>query len=541
MIKSKSYWFVIFVLLIFLGLGFFGCEEEEKQNEDQGITPQESFQKIISDLLSKWNIPGAAIALVKDDRLVLAQGYGQADKENNQHVTAVSLFRIASLSKPITAVTVLKLFEDGLLDLDEKVFSILSDLHPPESSIVDPRLYDITVRDLLRHSGGWDKEVSFVPMFRSREIAEAMGVQSPPSSEIIIRYMMGQQLDFSPGERYAYSNFGYCVLGRVIERVTGENYESYTRTNVLKPMGISCMSIGHTLLEDRAKNEVRYYDYPGAPLALPVFLEFPQLVEWPYGGFYLEAMDANGGWIASVVDLMRFITAVDGHTGRSDLLQLATIELMVSRPELSDWKNSDYYYGLGWLVRPIGSEANWWHTGSLPGTATILVRTYHGLAWAALFNSWPFDQNTFMSELDNALWQAVNGITAWPSFDLFENYPNLALDQELSPSYIYREYERTEIKRKLLHDLPLLIREAKIRHKLVKGRPSGLEITKLPRECIIFDLGFRRNDIISEINGKPLNSLGILFALYCMLESENRIEVKLERNRYHICMVFILS
>ena len=142
---------------------------------------------------------------------------------------------------------------------------------------------------------------------------------------------------------------------------------------------------------------------------------------WPYGGFYLEALDAHGGWIASVVDLMRFVTAVDKHDVRPDFLQPSTIELMVSRPELSNWENSSWYYALGWLIRPTGDDANWWHNGSLPGTVGIIVRSYHDLAWACLFNSRPYNWGTFMGELDNALWEAVNDITEWPSHDLFEN------------------------------------------------------------------------------------------------------------------------
>jgi len=423
--KPRAFHLIFSLFLIFISFSVLCCKSITETNHDDsadyGVTPQEAFQEIIPDLLSNWNIPGGAIALVKDERLILAKGYGQADKEDNKIVVPGSLFRIASISKPITAVAVLKLYEDGLFSFDEKAFNILNDLEPPQGATVDNRIYDITIRDLLQHSGGWDRELSFDPMFMSREIAEAMGVQSPADAETIIRYMKGQPLDFSPGERYAYSNFGYCVLGRIIERVTGQSYEDFVKKNVLEPMGITSMSIGHTLLEDRTDGEVRYYDYPGAFPVQSVFPGIEELVLWPYGGFYLEAMDAHGGWIASVVDLMRFVTAVDEHDVRPDFLQPSTIELMVSRPELSNWENSSWYYALGWLIRPTGDDANWWHNGSLPGTVGIIVRSYHGLAWAGLFNSRPYNWGTFMGELDNALWEAVNDITEWPSHDLFEN------------------------------------------------------------------------------------------------------------------------
>ncbi len=390
------------------------------------VTPAQSFAKVITPLMTKWGVPGGAVALVKDGRLVMAEGYGLADKAGSIAATADSLFRIASLSKPVTAAAALKLVEAGLLGLDDKVFDILIDLVPAPGATVDPRLPDITVRNLLQHSGGWDRDASFDPMFRPREIAAAMGVATPPDAETIIRYMMGQPLDFTPGAKYVYSNFGYCVLGRVIERVSGKSYAAYVQEAILGPAGIGHMTLGRSLAADRAAGEVAYYDYPGAPLTPSVFTEAGDLVPWSYGGFAIEPMDAHGGWIASAVDLVRFITAVDGLASRPDVLQASTVALMTARPSLPDWASSDWYYALGWQVRPTGTGANWWHTGSLPGTATIMVRASNGLAWAALFNTRPAAADTFMTELDSALWTAVGGVTDWPTTDLFGSHPSPA-------------------------------------------------------------------------------------------------------------------
>ncbi|HVP90308.1 MAG TPA: serine hydrolase domain-containing protein [Terriglobales bacterium] len=390
------------------------------------VTPSQSFAKVITPLMTKWGVPGGAVALVKDGRLVMAEGYGLADKTGSVAATADSLFRIASLSKPVTAAAALKLVEAGRLGLDDKAFAILSDLRPPPGATVDPRLADITVRDLLQHSGGWDRNASFDPMFKPREIAAAMGVATPPDAETIIRYMMGQPLDFTPATKYVYSNFGYCVLGRIIERVSGESYQDCLQEAILGPAGIGRMKLGRSLAADRASGEVAYYDYPGAPLTPSVFGEAGDLVPWPYGGFAIEPMDAHGGWIASAVDLVRFVTAVDGLATRPDVVQASTIALMTARPSLPDWASSDWYYALGWQVRPIGTGANWWHTGSLPGTVTIMVRAHNGLAWAALFNTRPADADAFTTELDSALWTAVGGVTDWPTTDLFDSHPSPA-------------------------------------------------------------------------------------------------------------------
>jgi len=517
-----------------------GTETNHDDNADHGITPKESFQKIIPNLMSKWYIPGGAVALVKNERLVLAEGYGQADKENNHYVVQGSLFRIASISKPITAVAVLKLYEDGLLDLDEKAFVILDDLQPPKGAIIDLRIYNITVRDLLQHSGGWDREKSFDPMFMPRKIAEAMGVESPPDAETIIRYMLGQPLDFTPGTRYAYSNFGYCVLGRIIERVTKQKYEDFVKTSILEQMGITRMRVGHSLLEDRAKGEVRCYDYPGASLVLSVFPDVEDSVPYPYGGFYLEAMDSHGGWIASVVDLMRFVTAVDNNINHAGFLKSTTIELMVSRPDLPDWKNSDWYYGLGWQVRPQWDEANWWHTGSLPGTVGIIVRSYHGLAWAALFNSRPSDHLAFMTELDSSLWRAVNNITVWPSEDLFDDYPCRSTDNINGNFLKIREYERFEVEKRINNEMPMLLSEIKIHPNLVNGELKGFKITKIPMNSILCELEIHKGDIIKKINDIKLDDFEDLFLLYNQLMTENRFEVLLERKGCLIRLLYIL-
>jgi N-acyl-D-amino-acid deacylase len=247
------------------------------------VAGMQSFDRIITDLMLKWQVPGGAVAVVKDGRLVLAHAYGWADIDLRQPVQPDSLFRICSISKPVTAVTILKLVEEGRLSLDAKAFRIIDHLKPPPWASVDQRIYNITVRDLLQHSGGWNRTRSFDPMFISERVASALSVNPPADAEAVIRYMLGQPLDFDPGTAFEYSNFGYCVLGRIIEKITGQRYEQYVRNQILAPMGINSMQIGHTLLRDRAEKEVHYYDHPGADLVRSVFPNVPGLVPRPYG------------------------------------------------------------------------------------------------------------------------------------------------------------------------------------------------------------------------------------------------------------------
>ena len=296
--------------------------------------------------------------------------YGWADKERQQRVEPTSLFRIASISKPVTAVAVLKLVEQGS-SLDDRAFDFLA-LKPLPDAKPDPRLRTVTIRQCLQHTGGWDRDKSYDPMFRPKLIATAVGEAAPAGPAAVIRYMMGQPLDFDPGTRYAYSNFGYCVLGRVIEKLTGKSYEDYVKEVVLAPAGIQSMRLGRSLETGRAPGEVRYH-MPGSETAESVFPGLPPKVPWPYGAFNLEAMDAHGAWLASAVDLARFAGAMQ-DAEKCPLMKPATWRELHAPPPASVARTEEgplkgTYYCCGWLTRPIIAQpgkANYWHSGSLP-------------------------------------------------------------------------------------------------------------------------------------------------------------------------------
>lgn len=385
-----------------------------------------SFDREMEAFIEARKMPGGSLAVVKDGRLVHARGYGWADKERQQRVEPTSLFRIASISKPITAVAVLKLVEQGKLKLDDRAFDFLS-LKPLADAKPDPRLRTVTIRQCLQHTGGWARDKSYDPMFRSKLIAAAVGEATPAGPDAVIRYMLGQPLDFDPGTRYAYSNFGYCVLGRVIEKLTGKSYEDYVKEVVLAPAGIKSMRIGRSLEAGRAPNEVRYY-MPESETAESVFPGQPPKVPWPYGGFNLEAMDAHGAWLASSVDLARFAAALHDPE-KSPLLKPATWRELhapplgsVARTEEGAMKST--YYCCGWLTRPIPErpgKANYWHSGSLPGTYTMLVRRWDGLSWTMLFNQRSKDRK-LDGEIDPAMHRAADAVKDWPTGDLFAKF-----------------------------------------------------------------------------------------------------------------------
>ena len=374
------------------------------------------FDRLISEFITKWELPGGAVGVVESGRLVLARGYGYADVERTTPVSPDMRFRTASVSKPITAVAVLRLIDHGHLSLDDRATALLDDIVSP-AEIADPRVRDITVRMLLQHSAGWTREI-YDPMFNTVAIARAADTSPPASPEMVIRHVLAEELDFTPGTQHVYSNLGYCILGRIIEQVTGESYDSAVQSVILDEMGINSMHIGHSRPAHRAPGEVAYESTDTTSV-------FPNEGTVPSadGGFHLEAMDAHGGWVASVVDLLRFVTHIDGQGSAESVLSSEARQAMVGRPALDQWADSDYYYAMGWKVRP--EPDNWWHTGSLPGTSSLLVRAGRaGRAWVALFNGRPKDYDTagFHGELDRLLWAATRSVDQYPEYDLFEEF-----------------------------------------------------------------------------------------------------------------------
>lgn len=378
-----------------------------------GRKPLEALSAIdleIGQFMKEWSLPGGSVALVKDGKLLYAKAFGKADI--NVPTATDHLFRIASLSKPITAIAIMKLVEEGKLSLERKVFGadgILND--PIYRNINDKRIEEITVRNLLQHTAGWDRTYGKErdPMFNSLNIAQEMGVPAPADEETIIQYMLTKRLDFKPGSRFVYSNLGYSILGRVIEKIAHTTYEAYVLENILDPLEIVDMSLGCNVYENKQPKEVVYHALQ--ELKVASVCEDGKQSYYPYGGFNLEAMDAHGGWLASAKDLAKIIVASNGSGTRRDLLTPETVATMMEPCEV--YSN----YGLGWCVNELGNR---WHTGSLVGASSMMASLNNGIGWVMLFNGNPLSAEYFKS-MDKVMWKALGDIKEWPSEDLFMN------------------------------------------------------------------------------------------------------------------------
>lgn len=385
------------------------------------------FDGLMTGFLERTRAPGAALAVTKAGRLVYARGFGLA--EEGRAVEPDSLFRVASVSKPITAVAVLRLVVDGKVRLDEPVLEVVK-LRPhfEERKRIDPRWRKVTIRHLLNHTGGWDRDKSGDPIAMPREIARALGKPLPVGPEDVIRVMIARPLDFEPGERYAYSNLGYLLLGRVIEAVGGRPYEKYVQEQVLAPLGVRSARLGRAAIEERLPGEVRYHDVKNRMWPAVRGARVGERVPIQYGGENFDAFEAHGGWVASAVDVVRFAAAFD-DPDRCPVLSRAGVEAMWERPAGAagyeeDGRPKAAYYGGGWMVRPVrDGKANTWHTGRIAGTSALLVRRWDGVNWAVLFNTDAAPDGKALAEaIDPLVHPVVDAVGEWPEVDLFPLY-----------------------------------------------------------------------------------------------------------------------
>lgn len=369
------------------------------------------FDNQMKSFMQARGITGGQLAVTYKGRLVLARGYSTSTALT---VQPTSLFRIASLTKSFTAAAIVKLVQDGKLSLTTPVGNIIP-ITPPTGQTKDTRWSAVTIKRLLQHIGGFDRDVSGDPEWEDAKISKALGVPMELHPADVIKYMAGQKLDFAPGSKYAYSNFGYTLAGRVIEKVSGLSYPTYVQQKLLTPLKITRMAQGYSIAKHAG--EVSYdSQYTGKTVLDMSGATVPA----PYGSFSMRIQDANGGWIGSAPDLVRWAKMFDKS---SSVLNTASLNSIWAKPEIGIQPDG-WYYGLGWQVRPTtgGTGRNTWHTGSMPGTFTIVVRTYNGMSWAALFNRRDDASGKSYGDIDAALWTAANGVKTWPTNDMFPTY-----------------------------------------------------------------------------------------------------------------------
>lgn len=368
------------------------------------------LERSIDSLVQSRGINGLSFAITYNDSLVHTAAFGMADTATAEPLTIYHRFRVASVSKLFTAVAIMKMAEEGKIGLQQSVFGPGGILPADSVHLGDPRIKEITVQHLLTHSAGWSRRSFGDPMFMNQTIAAAMRQPLPVSFDAVMQFVLEHRLPFAPGTMYDYSNFGYCLLGRVIEQVSGLTYEACVQQQVLQPCGIRRAQIGGSFSEDRLPREVVYYDlWPGNERT--AFDGSGKTVPAPYGGTDLTLLGAAGGWVATPSDLLKLAVHINGNPAVPDILSENSIESMVKSYEPGG-------VPIGW--RATNGSGTWWRTGTLAGTAALVVRQNRKICWAVLINTSGFATKGFKEDFYQMVSSALDSENiTWPDHNLF--------------------------------------------------------------------------------------------------------------------------
>lgn len=296
----------------------------------------------VNALIKAWmrteSIPAASIAVAANGKIIYNRAFGLSDVENNLPAHTKSVFRLASVSKPITAVAVMQLVEQGKIDLDAPAEQYLPTFPKKQ--------WSFTVRQLLGHQSG-------VRHYLGLEEEYRIGSRRYKDLNEAITIFSSDSLRHKPGERYSYTTFGYSLLGVVIETVSGMSYEEYIRTNICAPAGMISTYMDRST--DIIPNRTRVY-------ALDSLRRLRNAV----------AIDPNykfpgGGIVSTAEDMVRFASAVMSGT----LIRPETFAMMTTMGTLADGTTTGY--GLGWSLGTATAPNAVLHKGMQQGTTTVLL------------------------------------------------------------------------------------------------------------------------------------------------------------------------
>lgn len=346
----------VYLVLFAVWTGVMGAAcAAERPVTGAPVAGYEALDEAVQAFMDLVGCKAGTVAVSRDGALLYSRGFGWRDRRGTEPTAPDAVMRTASVSKPITAAAFCRLFQAGEMSPETPVFP-LPGIAPPAWAKPDPRLGQVTVAHLLEHKGGWDRGKSFDPMFMTGRVEKSLRLERPARPEDVVRFMLGQPLQFDPGAESVYSNFGFCVLGRVLEKKLGMPYMACIRTLVLDPASITDIELGRDSALKRGKREVEY----------PV----------RDGLFSIEVMDAHGGLTASAPALCRFM---------------------------------DTYWITGFLRNPEEAQ-EWVFFGSLPGTLSMARQRKDGLNVAALFNGRREGGNEDLDLLKRTVDAALDGL-----------------------------------------------------------------------------------------------------------------------------------
>jgi len=351
----------------------------------------------LRDFMDENDISGGLVAISRGGVIIYQRGCGYHDEDEAVSMPENALVRVASCTKPFTAAAIQQFIADGDIDLTTNAFNLGQpgggELNiTPWPSLGDSRLRDVTIRHLLTHEGGWDRSPPNSDWtYEECEIADDMGVSSPPGRTNTMRWILGQSLQFTPGDRADYSNIGYLAAGLIVEQRSGMSLINYLRANVLTPdMWVPSTDLrqGRTFRPDQPLREA-WYDSGLATCVFDDECVGCGLVnlDVAYGGWDHEARVGQGGLVVSAATMLRMADRYYVESGHPNI---------------------------GWEMQPDWSGS---HGGSLGGVNCRITQRADGTRIFVWFNKKNADEDegNFASLYLERIADELDGQSDWPT------------------------------------------------------------------------------------------------------------------------------
>jgi CubicO group peptidase (beta-lactamase class C family) len=322
-------------LLIFAATSILGGTiPPQESNSPPSPNALKAYESFVVEQMEFDGIPGLSVGFIKDD-FTWAKGFGYVDLENSVPARPESSYRLASITKTITAVAVLQLVEEGKIDIDSEIQAYVP--------YFPPKKWPVTVRQLLGHLGG---------ISHYRNNAAEGHIKEPKNTRQSLAIFQDFDLVAEPGTRYNYSSYGFNLLGAAIEGASGLSYGKYIKKHIFEPLGMEESRLDNP--RDLISNRVRGYQFINGELKNSEFVD-------------ISSRFAAGGVRSTVVDLLKYAQGIM----EGKLLKEATYKKMFSSMAL---RNGVFtWYGMGWGVQPWASHFAVSHSGSQPETRTHLL------------------------------------------------------------------------------------------------------------------------------------------------------------------------
>ncbi|MBR2063472.1 MAG: beta-lactamase family protein [Bacteroidales bacterium] len=383
---------------------------EKLDNSLSELPEAEGIDKKVRSFMRQWQIKGASLAVMRNDSLIYAKGYGWADEAEGVEMQPSHILRMASVSKLITAAGIMVLQDRDSLSIKDTVFGPSGILNDSlfNAVIKDKNHHKITIEHLLRHQGGFYRD----PLFSSLDVMKQMQLDNPPAKEDFFRLVLRNKLRFMPGEWEKYSNFGYLLLSEIIEKVSGKPYEQFICDEVLRPAGCFDMHIGGSYYSDRRPNEVRYYTHEGDGKFIEEYNGSGIMVERCYGGNNIPLLSGAGAWCGSPAEIARLVASIDGRPEVEDII---SADAVVQMTEYFDKET----YSLGW--NDTDPAKGWSRTGTLAGTSALIKYFPDGECWILITNTSTW-RGPGLARYTDALFKQCRELcsSSLPSRNLFE-------------------------------------------------------------------------------------------------------------------------